>query len=340
MISNTSYSQEKKKNAFLTLAFLHLLFLNLFKDPELFPDLDEYDIYFKGLSKSFSNISAEREGDRVEHGWYFFNKILHMLFDDNSFVLIFLMAVATLFCYMVAIKKYSKCIWLSVFILFCTNYYPSLFVLRQHFAIPICFLSIQYIIIRDLKKFLLVVFFATLFHYSAIIWIPTYFLYNIRFRFKYFVYSLVLLYVFSILMERILNNLSLILPIVASYGVEAFGGVATEGGAYKPFLFDLIIILIVIRSYDGIKRFSGLDRFCLLMMYIGLLMDIFHIVGSVFAEFSRLGLYFSGCGIFLIPNAISQIRNNVLKKSVTITICILYLFILNAFCNYGYHFIF
>ena len=340
ILANWPISIEKRKKTFLCFAFIHLLLLNLFKEPTAFPDLDEYDIYFNEISTSFSNFLSEKEGDRVEWGWFFLNKILHMIFNDNSFVLIILMAVLTLGIYMLDIYKYSRCLWLSVFILFCTNYYPSLFILRQHLAIPICFFSIQYILNRSFKKFITCVLIAMLFHYSAVIWILAYFVYPLRFQVKHIFYSILGLFIFARIMEWLLENIALVLPIVASYGVDAFGGVATEGGAFKPFMFDLFVILLVIGAFKGLKNINGINWFCLLMLYISLLIDVFHIVGSAFAEFSRLGLYFGTCSIFLVPNAIMQIKNKYVKILITFVICVLYIFTLNAFCNYGYKFAF
>lgn len=340
ILAHSSLSAGHRKRVFLVLAFLQLLSLNLLKDPSEFPDLDEYEIYFNNLSNNLSSISAERDGDRTEWGWYILNKFLHIFAENSAFLVVVVMAIATLSIYMVDIYKYSSCLWLSVVVLFCTNYYPSLFVIRQHLSIPICFFSIQYILNRDLKKFLIVVFIASLFHYSAYIWLFSYFIYPIRFRVRYIAYSIVLIYILLRIMDWLMNNLALLLPIIASYGVDAFDGVATAGGAYKPFLFDLLVILLALFAFRGFKNIKGINRFCLLMLYVSLFIDVFQFVGSSFAEFSRLGLYFGTCSIFLVPNSIMQIKDKPLRIIIGFSMIILYVFILNAFCDYGYNFVF
>ena len=328
---------KNKRLIFFVVAFLHLIFLYIFKDPTEFPDLDEYEIYLKNLTTSFTTYTNERADDRAEIGWYLLNKFTRIILGDNIIFIVLFSASVTLISYFVTINRYSRNVVFAVFILLCTNFYPSLFVLRQHMAMPICYLTIPYILNRNFKKFLFVTFIAILFHYSAIIWIPVYFLYNLRFNKKILLWAIISFVLLAKTMEILLDNLALVLPIVASYGVDAFDGQATDGGQFKPFLFVSALLIIAYKSQGGFNSMSRIDRFCSMMLIIAFFLDIFHIIGSAFAEFSRLNLYFETCAIILIPNSIRCIKDKTIKVFITVVLAFLYIRMLSAFANYGFN---
>lgn len=64
----------------------------------------------------------------------------------------------------------------SIFILLC--YVQSMSANRQIFAIAVVFFSFYYVIKKNVLKYILIILLATLFHYSAVIALPIYWVYN------------------------------------------------------------------------------------------------------------------------------------------------------------------
>ena len=155
-------TRSAQRSLFLGIAFLHLSFLHIFFDSTNFPDLPGYVTYFNSILDPQPFI-------QLEIGWYFLNRILHGI-SHNSFILIVSVSIIMITCYLITIDRYSAIPWLSVLLLLCTVFYNSLFVLRQHLAIPICLLSIPYILERKPFKFAILTLIAVSFHLSAIVW--------------------------------------------------------------------------------------------------------------------------------------------------------------------------
>lgn len=338
VLSQLNVRWKEKRKVFLLLTFAHLLCLYIFKDPRPFPDIEDYYIYFEKLSPDFRNMTNERYMDRVELGWYFYNKGLLKIFH-NPYSLIFITAILTLLSYLSVFYRNSRILWLSVFLFFCTNFYPSLFVLRQHLAIALCLLTIPYIIKRDFKKFAILTLIAVLFHYSALMWIVAYFVYSVNLNIRNSLVGIVLFLVLVFSLEFVLSQLGNILPIIMSYGADAFDGKASTGGSFKPFLMDLSVILFSLYAFHGINNIRGANRFCLMMTVLAMLFDVFHIIGSSFAEFSRLNLYYQSCAIILLPNAVYEFKRGLLKVVIVVAICFLYLWQFTALANYGFKFL-
>ncbi len=338
VLSQLNVRGKVQRKVFLFLAFAHLLSLYILKDPRPFPDIEEYYIYFENLSPDFRNMTNERYMDRVELGWYIYNKVLQKIFH-NPFSMICITAILTLLAYLSVFSRNSKVLWLSVFLFFCTNFYPSLFVLRQHLAIPICLLTIPYVIKRDFKKFAILTAIAVSFHYSALMWIVAYFIYSTNLNIRNSLVGIVLFLVLVLSLDFVLSQLGNVLPIIMSYNADAFDGDASRGGAFKPFLVDLSVILFSLLAFHGINNIRGVNRFCLMMTALAMLFDVFHIIGSSFAEFSRLNLYYQSCAIILLPNAVYEFKGSLLKVVIVVGICFLYFWQFSAFVNYGFKFI-
>ncbi len=124
-----------------------------------------------------SNISfGEALTYAWEPGYVMWNWIVsHSGFDFHAYLLFtgaFIYYSFSRFVY-----RYSSCVWLSVIIFIAFGYYfGSFHILRQYIALAIVLYSYDYILKRKLISFVTLVFIASLFHMSAIAFIPTYYI--------------------------------------------------------------------------------------------------------------------------------------------------------------------
>lgn len=334
MIELSSLNKKTQHFIFLTIAFIHLMLLHTFFDTALFPDLKGYFIFFNSFSnpKPLFNIKYY-ESSQFEIGWHFLNEFLHGI-SKNSFLLLFFVSLAMIMFYIITIYRYSAIPWLSIFILLCTVFYDSLFVLRQHLAIAICIMSVPYIIERKPIKFGILTFLAVSFHYSAIVWFLAYFIYpfkiNKGFYFKLIVFSSLLYFFMEILLINVINLTSKIM----AYTVSNNSGGA---GALKNAVVNLSIIGLCFICFGNPNRITGYNKLFFQLTVVAFSLNIIDYFGTSFVLFSRLNLYFSTFSILLIPNALANINNKRLYI-LTPVICISYLFLLRSIAQYGYGF--
>lgn len=126
---------------------------------------------FQNLFDFISHIKKDRE--HPEWGYIVYEWCLSLIGNYNSFL--FVTAIITILPLMWLIYKYSKIPWLSIalFILFgYFTFYMS--TLRQAIALAFCFFAFHYSLQNKLLKYLFCLFLAFLFHQTAIVFFPIY----------------------------------------------------------------------------------------------------------------------------------------------------------------------
>lgn len=165
---------------YLTMTFM-LLFIGL-----RYQVGHDWDMYFQIHKIDTWHLT---NGDFIEPTFTLISKFTKLLSNNDivSFqILIFIYALISIIAYGYIIKKYSSNRMLSIFILFPMYMLNTNFgQIRYGIALALFIISIEFIINRDLKKYLMVVLIATLFHFTAIVAIPLYFLINLNISYKY-----------------------------------------------------------------------------------------------------------------------------------------------------------
>ena len=329
----TPLNKRPQNLLFLAIAFLHLMFLRTFMDASLFPDLEGYTSHYKSfLTYRMSDTRSRFNFISLELGWDFLNNILSYI-SSNSFFLFFIVSVIMLLCYLISIKRYSAIPWLSVFIIFCTVFYNSLFVLRQNLAIPICLMSIPYIVDRKPIKFLLITLLAVSIHNSALVWLLVYFVYSLKLNIRFYFLIAILTSLLYFFMDVVLREFAIYTTNILAYtDVKTSGGI----GSLKIAAVDLSILLLTLYSFVKIDRITGYNKLFFMLVNISFFINLLSYIGTSFTAFTRLNLYFAVGSIFLIPNALIKINDKYLQLLLILIICIGYLFILRGLAQYGY----
>ncbi|MBP8959033.1 MAG: EpsG family protein [Bacteroidales bacterium] len=154
----------------LTICFiLIVLFSGLFF-VKFSPD---YNIYYSTLNYNIKQFDL-KQYEPIHWLIIFFNQII---FKGNVYTFCLIYDILIMLLFTTAIKKYSLNFLLS-FIIFLFLFWPNfgLIQIRQGAAVGLFMLSIEDIIKRNAFGYYLKIILAILFHYSAIILIPFYFL--------------------------------------------------------------------------------------------------------------------------------------------------------------------
>lgn len=323
---NKVYTQDKYRKLwrkiYLIVCFILLGIPHVLKEPNSIPDITEYIEGFKEISQhdlryllnnSLSSLKAEK-------GYIILNKIIS-LFTDNPFFLIFVTSLIILSGYYFIIRKYSPCIWMSVFLFMMVQYPQSFYTLRQHMAISIVLFSYPFIIDRNFIKFLIVFLIAFSIHQSAIVFFPVYFLYNIKDIKALIVLSFfLLLFVVTradLLLEYIIQTL------FTDYAYYLNG----EESNWKMFALLTSVLLLRIIVMRSNFLHEGIDRLLSIIITVAVLVSY---VGIGLPGISRLNMYYSTCFFMVLPNTLFHLKNIYLKAAISmIYVIFFFMFFLN-----------
>lgn len=313
--------QPSKQNPrlFLFISFGLLLFERSFVEPTSMPDLESYRDSFIELSGidllKPGQIAAYQFTHKEEIGSMLLMSFVSTFSNDyNVFLLIY--GVIWLFLYSYVIVKYSNNIFLSFIILFLLICGQSLFVIRQHIAIPIILLSYDAVIRKKLFLFLALVILASLFHFTAIVSLPVYFIYRNRKTYKLIIASILFLIALILVVNRI--------DLVNSYMILDYSSYI-QGHSDGGYNFPLYISIFFAISYViilGKKAFQeGINKLVLILIIMDVILNS---VSTTLTLVTRLALYFHIAIIFIVPLVTKSINNYLLKiMFVVFTVLIL-----------------
>lgn len=175
ILTQVRMSKELKLLIFILVNLILISFVGLRGDIE--PDYENYlDIY------NFSNSNPSSLG--IELGYYWINNAFRTLGIPFQGV-VFFMATVSIGLKTLFFNKYSPNFGLSLLIYFTSLFFLFDFIaIRQGIALSIFMVSIPFIYQRKFLPFLLLMLIAAQIHVTALLLIPGYFLFNIKFSQK------------------------------------------------------------------------------------------------------------------------------------------------------------
>ncbi len=324
-ISQSHLSIRSKKNVFLFISALLLFVVHCFKEHANFFDLPEYVATFDYLV--YGNIEDASYFMKSEPGWLYLNKLLASI-SKNHLILFISHSIVVIYAYMITIKKYSHIPWLSVFLFITGPFNQSMYVMRQHLSIAICILSIPFILDRKFFRFLLVVLFASTIHYTALVFLPSYFIYLFKFDKKFWLTLSFVGIASFVFFHEIVNYIMSDLEIgYASYAEK-------EGTNYTAFLISSCILILLIFSVR-FRDLQDIDKLVVQLFFIGYIISLSGIGVSIT---SRLNMYYTVFNMLVIPLSIVKLKRP-FKHLVLIPIFILYLYMWISKDMEGYKFL-
>lgn len=271
-----------------------------------------YDIYIYGdifESKKF-------EYPALEKGYLLYNNVLSFFSNDRQFLFFVTSLLIGVLHYLI-IQKFSPVLSFSLFILFCKFYLMSFVYLRQGLAMGIIWLSIPYIQKRKFLIFLLLSFLAYSFHKSSIIFLPTYFLYNIKIKNKQLIIILGVMLFISLTPLKIIFS-----PLISRIKEESF---SFEYPLNYFYIIEILLILFTMLKYNANDNDEKLN-FIRNGLFLYLLTTC---IGLNNSTFIRLNWYFLIFLCLYLPYVYISIKNlkikNLAKKLIYCYFALLFL---------------
>lgn len=235
-----------------------------------------------------------------EKGYIWFMDFIRLIYDDHYFFM-FIFSFFLIHLKLLGFRKTTPKPYVAL--LFYTGYfllYSDMNTIRQAMSFGIVLFSLPYLRERKLLPFFMVVFIASLMHYSALIFCICYWFYNFRMSvvgfFILFVCVVFLVYIldFKAILNSVINNImsSYAYRISLYISSEAFGRSGIKWNRIFLWLLNLCPFLyfknkIKNNFYNGILN----------ILILGFLADT--VLTSMSLAFSRLGDYFFFLGAIL-----------------------------------------
>lgn len=244
-------------------------------------DWEGYKYWFEYFS-NYPNIKFSEQ--YFEPGFFYINKIIGILGAPYQLMFLIVAFISWFFIF----KSVPKIILpLFIYFLFVDEFFFwSMNGVRQFVAISIFIYSVKFIISKDIYKFFLVIFVASLFHYTALLLLPLYFFpfdkkFNPNFWGLLFVLSLLFAKTPFLIdgLELLFLKLSRIIPLFSTY-IHYFEGQHYEvrqfGGTGLGYCFRILItIFILFFSKRIILRYPDTKFFIILFMIGAVVNNLF-----------------------------------------------------------------
>ena len=273
------------------------------------------------------NFYAYGSYNKFEYGFDAYMGLLSYLgFSDHMFLMLtslFITVSFTRFFY-----KYSKNVGLSFYLHLTIGLFViTMSALRQSMAICFILFAIDFILERKFLLFLITVYIATTFHFSAICFFPVYFLFNVKLvSYKRIIYLLILMIFLLFFHEILLRAVQKIIPqqYLSLYGIFKVRVKMNILLVVIAFAIPVFIVLMWKLTNENIKLISAQDSFFFILTCISTVITIFALNSIII---SRISYYFIPAYIVLIPNVMSRLSihfNKLLIYGALIFICFVY----------------
>lgn len=285
------YTKNKKNKIFLILSFLpFFLILGL-----------RYGIgydYLHIYTPIFNNI-VNGGKTNWEIGAVAICKLIG-IFTKDPFYFFFITSFITSFVTYKAINENSEIPWLSLLLFVLAGFYmESMNIVRQSIAISIFIYSYKYIYDKNLKKYIISIIIASLFHESAIILLPIYFICNMKLTKR----KLFLTFLGIMIILPIANTIFMQILKFSQYSHYMVGTYSEINPTYSELIISSIIFLFL--TTFKIKE----DKMYNILYIMSFIFFAVSILSFKIILAYRLVMYFKISLIFSIPKAISKIEN-------------------------------
>lgn len=329
--------QKQLKRTYLVLCLFFIWILIAFRSyligndtisyVNLFPILASYPLSMYG-NNLFSILFTK---NRFEYGYVLFNKVIYY-FSKNPRWLLIISAALIIMLLGYTINKYSKNPTLSLVIFVTMGFMAgTMSQIRQYIAWAICVYSIKFIIDNKPAKFICFTIIAMLFHISAIIFLPLYWLSKIKLTPK----SGTLFAIITLPLFIFFNRFSALTgSLIKSYNNYEEQMVDNGTTGYLSITINLVtfILIFILATYlmkinkENVGSRSKLTNLLLWMLMCSFVVLV---LSYKFSQFSRLVSYFTCSIMFLIPNELDNPEKSTVKQVILI------LFVVFLVLNFG-----
>lgn len=265
-----------------------------------------YQNYYENIVFKFSWDEIFKSNNTFEIGYIVLNLFFYNLGISYQIYIGIILSLCT-FVILKYIQKNSNNYYLSFFIFLILYLLTALIepLVRQLIALTFFILSLKYIEKGNILKYILLIFFATLFHKSAYFLMPLYFIKYIDFSLKKL---LIVLFFFKMFLEKIL--FIILFYFERYYNYLYFGRYSIHKQMSLNNIFMLFLYITIIFFIYGKDRNKNIYNFSILFIIIYFFSPYFNIL-------SRMNFYFSP----FISIGISYVSTRDLRRKKTSVFC-------------------
>jgi len=288
-----------------------------------------YNVYLTALH--FPNLEIFAS---MENFYLVFNKVLGIISPSPHFLFI-VCAAFIVISFSKLVYRNKDYVWLSVIIFICLDQMAfHMAAMRQSIAIGFVFFSYKYIIERKLALFLLLILSGSLFHSSAVIFAPVYFLSYVRLNLK-IVFLFIAVGIAGYLFFDVVNVWFFrLLPTYVFYQESFYFFRDVKLASYMKFFICLCIFVFSYAVYVLNKNNIPKNSDFKMKVFISLLACVFMFISAKATILERAGYYFSFFNVIALPSAIKMIKNanmRIAVIAVVLILCFIYAYIVITF---------
>jgi len=280
---------------------------------KMFNAWKEYDI-----TQIFTNMRTE----------VLFGMIIKISGIFNNYRILFFISslITVLMVYLSILYNKEKISIALAFLLYLLLYFPSsLNVVRQAIAVAIVLYSYRYVIQKNILKFAIAIIIASMFHTTAILLLPFYFIFNFEKRENNLKNLLKIIYLFFLIL--IVLNYNSILKILTGYSAfqkyQNYGYIENFGGN-KMIIVDTIILAIILLYRKPLEKYDKNTKLYIFMMIVGYILEL---TGFISPYIKRIAVYFNICSIYVL-SMFPKIAKNKKEKNIIVFFIIIYAILL------------
>lgn len=276
------------------IAFASMVLVAGLRDSRIGTDTGNYVGIFN-TTKTFADAIKLALGSN-EYAYSFLNWLLHYISDQYTVLLIAIAAIVV-GCYLRVITKYSTNATISNFVLITMGFYTFFFNgARQGIACAVYALAIGPLLERNSKKYFGYVLLSVLFHKSALITLPVYFIFKKDNTIKTNLLILLIGCAGVFFFQNIFSVVSQADLRYSSYGTSG------TGGGYLTVAFICALCLFFL----GFKKSVQVDKdsyglFLNMLIFGAMISVVPTLLGVNPSGILRLNLYFNISAVFLWP---------------------------------------
>lgn len=313
--------KDKNKNM-QSLYFLVLVIIIIILVSGLRTNIGDTGTYVRSYIDFEGKTLSEALENKGDFGYYLFTYYIYQI-SSNPQVMIFINAFITQLLYFKFFLKYRSLLELQVFMYISSGYYfVTMNGIRQSLAAGIIMIGTKYIINGNFKKFFIVILLSSIFHQSALIMIPIYFIARMKpWSKKIFimiglaVVGTLLFYELLPILERILQGTNY------EHYIKVFQEGTEQGANILRVLVAAVPLVLVYIRRDYLED-TNYNKIFINMSVINFVFMIFSLQTWIFARFT---MYFNMFNFILLPSVISSWKPNKEKRLLYILFIIFYL---------------
>lgn len=237
----------------------------------------------------------------IEKGYMFLNAIVATVTQNFQWILV-VTAVLTIAPLVVSIYKNSSHCMISYLIYIAFFFYFAISGIRQGIAISITLLAVPALKNKQLGKYILIILAATLFHYSAAIMLPVYFIVHIHFDAKKVVCLSTVVGLTYVFADKIFALVAQLLPKYrGTYSTPEGALKYTTGMSWKSMVVCVFVLLILFILRGQLQKLNPKNYVYINMAYCSVLISVFQTKINIL---DRFPYFLNAYMIFSIPKLI------------------------------------